>query len=70
MNAIASRSLPQVLHDAHAAAERLAVATRSWSVFEPSTVALEEVSNVAEGFRRTLLELRPHAAQLKAPRSA
>jgi hypothetical protein len=70
MNAIAQRSLPKLLEDAHAAAERLSIATRSWSTFLPNVVALEEVSNVAEGLRRTLLELRPHAAQLKAPRSA
>jgi hypothetical protein len=70
MNAIAQRSLPTLLEDAHAAARRLSIATRSWPTFQPDRAALEEASNTAEGLRKTLLELRPHAEALKAPRSA
>jgi hypothetical protein len=70
MNAIAQRSLPRLLEDAHAAAQRLSIATRSWPTFLPSVPALDEALNSTEGLRRTLLELRPHAEELKAPRSA
>jgi hypothetical protein len=58
-----------LLSDAHAAAQRLSIATRSWPTFQPDRAALEEASNVAEGLRKTLLELRPHADALKSPRA-
>jgi hypothetical protein len=66
MNPIAQRSLPKL--DAHAAAQRLSIATRSWPTFRPNTAALDEALNAAEGLKRTLNELRPHATELKAPR--
>lgn len=69
MNAIAQRSLPKLLEDAHAASQRLSIATRSWPTFLPNVAALDEALNAAEGLRRTLCELRPHAAQLKSPRA-
>jgi hypothetical protein len=70
MNATAHRNLPTLLADVHAAAQRLSIATRSWPTFLPNVAALEEATNTAEGLRKTLLELRPHAEALKAPRSA
>jgi len=70
MNAITQRNLPQLLNDAHAAAQRLSIATRSWPTFLPGTPALDEAANVVEGLRRTLCELRPHSAELhqRSPR--
>lgn len=70
MTNIAQRNLPTLLADAHAIAERLSTATKSWPMFTPSVPALDDALNAAEGLKRTLNELRPHAAQLKAPRSA
>jgi len=70
VNSITPRSLPKLLEDAHACATRLSIATRSWPVFLPNTAAVDEALNAAEGLKRTLNELRPHAAELKTPRSA
>ncbi len=64
MNPIAQRTLPKLLEDAHAAAERLSLSSRSWSTFMPNRAALEEAANVVEGLRRTICELQPHAEQL------
>jgi hypothetical protein len=73
VNTIAPRSLPQLLSDARQAAERIALATRSWPMFCPDTVAIDEISNTLLGLQRTVSELRPHAIpirQTQAPRSA
>jgi hypothetical protein len=68
MNAIAQRSLPKLLEDAHSAAQRLSIATRSWPTSLPNGAALDEALNAAEGLKRTLNELRPHEVELNTPR--
>ena len=65
MNAIASRSLPDLLSDTARAAERLALVTRSWPVFCPDIAAVDEISNTLAGMQRTVAELRPHAIPIK-----
>jgi hypothetical protein len=62
----AQRSLPQLLDDANAGVQRLSLTTRGWSTFMPNVAAVDEVLNSLEGLRRTVLELRPHSASLKA----
>jgi len=62
MNAAAMRMLygrtdRELIGDIQDAAQRLSIATRSWSTIEPSRAAVDEIASTAHGLQRALAQL-------------
>jgi hypothetical protein len=62
MNAVTSlfgraRTDAEVINDIQAAAQRLSVATRSWSTIQPQRAAIDEALSTCLGLSRVLAEL-------------
>jgi hypothetical protein len=51
------RTNAAVVADVQAAAQRLSIATRSWSTVEPPRAAIDEAIATCHGLRRVLAEL-------------
>ena len=58
MRAYRQRARAELARDAHAAAARLSIATRSWATVPPAVPALADAALTAEGLRATIAELR------------
>lgn len=46
----------ELIADIQRASQRLSIATRSWSVIEPSRAAIDEIASTAHGLQRTLAQ--------------
>ena len=60
------RSDAEVIRDVQAAAQRLSIATRSWSTAAPNRAAIDEALSTAHGLQRALADLRGRAEQQRA----
>jgi hypothetical protein len=58
MRAYRKRSRTELVRDAHAAAARLSIATRSWGTSPPSRAALADALRTADGLRDVLTAVR------------
>ena len=56
------RTNAAVVADVQAAAQRLSIATRSWSTVEPTRAAIDETIATAHGLQRALAELHGRTA--------
>lgn len=51
------RTDDEVIRDIQTAAQRLSIATRSWSTLMPSRTALDEAQNAVAGLQRAMVDL-------------
>jgi len=66
MSAALHRSIPNLIADAKAAAERIALVTRSWPINTPQRAAIDEVSATCHGLMRCLADLHGRVPQRSA----